>query len=154
ACRDLGERDRGLVRFGAARGEEGLVELARREADELLGQIDDPEGRVERRDVPEAVDLRVERGVHALVRLAEADGEDATEEIEVAPAVEILEARALAALEDDALLVVVRDAGEEKLLVPRPDVGARGFLVAHSFTISAYVSGLRSRKNCQTLRTS
>ena len=67
ARRDLRERHRRLVGLGAARGEErlaGLADLAGRELDELLGELDDPDRGVERRDVPEAIDLRVERGVH------------------------------------------------------------------------------------------
>ena len=127
----LREGHGGLVGLGAAGAEEGLLELARRELHELLGELHDRQRRVERRHVPEPVHLRADRRVHPLVRVADADGEDAAEEVEVPLAVEVAHARALAALEGQRLVVVGRVAREEVLLVLRADRGAARLVVGH-----------------------
>ena len=57
---------------------------------ELLGELDDRQGRVERRDVAEPVDLRLDRGVHLVVRVPDRDRQDAAEEVEVLSPVGVL----------------------------------------------------------------
>ena len=59
--RDLRQHHGGLVRLGADVGEEALrSSLPGRDARELLRQLDDRHRRVERRDVAEPLDLRVD----------------------------------------------------------------------------------------------
>ena len=131
---DLRERDRRLVGLGAAGSEErlaGLADLAGREVEQLLRELHDPDGGVERRDVAEAVDLGVQRRVDLRVRLPDRDGQDAAEEVEVLAPVEILEPRALALVEADRLLVERADAREEELLVLRPELRTRPLSIAH-----------------------
>jgi hypothetical protein len=120
---DLREHDGGLVGLGAGAREVRLLEAARREAGERLGERDDREGGVERRDVSEAVDLGLDGRVHLVVRVPDGDREDPAEEVEVAFPVGVLQVHPLARLEDDRFLVVVRDGREEEFLVLRAHVG-------------------------------
>ena len=107
---------------------------------QLLGELDDPDRGVERRDVAEAIDLRVERSVHLRVRLAERHREDAAEEVEVLATVEILEPRALAAVEADRLLVEGPDAREEELLVLRAHLARSSTCRRASRSIAHYAT--------------
>ena len=70
----------------------------------------------------EPVHLRLDGGVHLVVRVPDGDRQDAAEEVEIRLPVGVLDVHPLAGLEDDGLLVVVRDGGEEVLLVLRADV--------------------------------
>ena len=127
----LREGHGGLVGLRAARAEEGPLEPARRQLHELLGELGDRQGRVEGRDVPEPIHLRAHRRVHARVRVADADRQDAAEEIEVLAAVEVAHARTGAALERQRLGVVGRVAREEVLLELRADRSAARLVVGH-----------------------
>ena len=85
---DLRQHDRGLVGLGARGGEECSsaarpgVMRASRSASSTIGSVG-----IERRDVPEAVDLRLDGVVDARVAVADRDGQDAAEEVEVLAAV-------------------------------------------------------------------
>src|SRR5436309_4119002 len=120
---DLRHHHRGLVGLGAAGGEEALLELPRGDARELLGQLDDRDRGVERRDVPQPIDLRLDGGVDLVVAVTHRDGEDATEEVQVLAAVEVADPHAFPLGEHDRLLVVVRHRREQELLVLSPNVG-------------------------------
>ena len=93
------------------------LRLPGREPREPLGELDDGQRRVERRDVREAVDLRPDRGVDLVVGVADGDGQDAAEEVEVLVAVGVPDPQALALRQDDRLLVVLDRRREEELLV-------------------------------------
>src|SRR5205814_1482004 len=108
--------------LGARAREERLPELPGRYVREALGEHDDRRGRVERRRVLEGVVLPVDRGVHLLVAVAERDGEDPAEEVEVLLAGGVVEVAALAARERERLLVVVDGRGEQELLVELADL--------------------------------
>src|SRR5450830_2003239 len=122
---DLRHHDAGLVGLCARAREGGLLEPPRRQPRELLGELDDGQRRIERRDMAESVHLRLDGGVYLVVRVPDGDRQDAAEKVEVRLPVGVSNMHPLAGFEDDGLLVVVRDGGEEKLLVLRADVSGR-----------------------------
>src|SRR5205085_2197629 len=69
--------------------------------------------------------------------------EDPAEEIEVLASVEIDEARALAVIEADRLLVIGADAREEHLLVLRAELCARPLPLAHLDALRAINRNVR-----------
>src|ERR1035437_5903849 len=77
------------------------------------------------RDVAEPVHLRLDGRVDLVVRVPDGDRQDAAEEVEIRLPIRVLDVHPLAGLEDDGLLVVVRDGGEEELLVLRAEVSGR-----------------------------
>jgi hypothetical protein len=109
-----GGQDGRLDGLGAAVGEEGLGRpLAREERRQLLGQLDDGDGGEERRHVLQRARLALDGAHHPRVAVAEGDGDDAAEEVEVLLAVGVEEPLALAPHEGQRLLVIGRDAEEE-----------------------------------------
>jgi hypothetical protein len=100
----------GFVGLRAAVGEKRLREAPlRRERSDLLRQSRLRRGGEDRGDVLEAVHLLVHARVHALVAVADADGDDAAEEIQVAVAVGVPHVLVLGAIDDERLRVVVED---------------------------------------------
>ena len=101
---ELREHDRGLVGLRAGGREEALLQPPRRDPRERLGELHGRERRIERRDVREPADLRDDRRVDLLVGVADRDGQDAAEEVEVLVAVGVLDPKALALGQDEGLL--------------------------------------------------
>ena len=108
----------GLVRFCAAVGEERFRQLP------PWGQRGEPGGerglrfgREDRGDVREAVDLLVNGLVHARVRMAHADGDDTPEEVQVLPAVRVVDELVPGAGDDEGFAEVVKNRGEKEFLV-------------------------------------
>ena len=102
-------------------------------------------------DVLERVELLVDFGVHLLVAVADAHGDDAAEEVEILVAVGVPDVLVLGAVDDQRLFVIVEDGGEEEFLIGKNDLV---FGHGYAFTRDSYISGRRSRKNCHVLRTS
>ena len=96
-----------------------------REPRERLGQLDRRDRRIERRDVREPRDLRDHRRVDLLVGVADGDGQDPAEEVEVLVAVGVLDPHALALGQDEGLRVVLDRRGKQELLVLLADARAR-----------------------------
>ena len=93
--------------------EEGLRRLlAGEQLAQRLGQLDQRLCREQRGDVLQRLDLLLDRGDHARLAVAEADGDDAAEEVEVLLAVGIEQPLTLAANERQRLLVVAREPVE------------------------------------------
>jgi hypothetical protein len=67
--------------------------------------------------VREAVDLRADRGVDLVVGVADGDGQDAAEEVEIFVSVRVLDPQSLRLRGHDRLGVVLDGRGEEVLLV-------------------------------------
>src|SRR5439155_20458299 len=102
-------------------------------------------------DVSEPVELRLDRGVHLVVRVAHRHREDAAEEVEVLAAVDVAQPQALALGEHDRLVVVVRHGGEQKLLVPGAYV-RRARLRGHGIRVHGNGPPFRSRLRSPTGR--
>ena len=104
---DARGQDGGLDRLGAAVGEEALGRLVPGEdLGQLLGQLHDGDRREQRRDVLERPGLLLEGRHHPRLAVAEGDGDDAAEEVQVTLPVRVLQPFALAANEGQRLLVV------------------------------------------------
>jgi hypothetical protein len=120
----LGGVDGRVVGLRAAVGEEGFFETAGRDLVELLGEVGLRLVGVERGGVLDGAHLLDDGLGHLRVCVADADGEDAAEAVEVAVALVVPDVLPLAADERERLLVVHRDGGEEKLFVLLDDLGA------------------------------
>ena len=121
-----GEHDGRFVGFGAAVGEEGLGEIAGSNGGDFLGECDLGFGEKDGRDVLEFIKLRFDFGVNFIVAVANADGEDAAEEIEVLVAVGIPDELVFGAFDDERVFEVMEDRGEEEFFLGEDD-----FLFGH-----------------------
>ena len=72
-------------------------------------------------DVLQRVDLLVDLGVDLVVAVADADGDDAAEEIEVLVAVGVPDILIFGARDDQRLLEVMKDRGEQEFFVGEND---------------------------------
>ena len=127
----LGGGDRGLVGLRAGVGEENLGGVLHRpDLDQLLGQLDLRQRRVQRRDVHQLLLLLDHRLGHPRMAVADADCQDAAEEIEVLAALDVLDEHALRRLDDERFLVIGADVGKEQLFLLAADlVGIHGDLI-------------------------
>src|SRR3990172_4072914 len=82
---ELSEQDRGLVRLCAAIGEKGFLQLSWRNVSQFLCQADVGLVRIEGGEMLELVGLLLDCLCNLLVAMADADRDDAAEEIEVFP---------------------------------------------------------------------
>jgi hypothetical protein len=82
--------------------------------------------------VLQRIDLFVDLGIHLIVAMADAHGDDAAEEIEVLVAVGIPHVLILGARYDERFLVEVEDAREEEFLVREND-----FVFSHELCLGA-----------------
>ena len=123
-----GELPRGLDGLGAAGDEEDAVQVARGERRELGGELDRAGVRVAPVGVERQLAHLLERGLADLlaVRVADLDGEQARERVEVAVPVAVFEVAALTA-DDDRRLVPAhpREVEPEVILGELPEI-ARG----------------------------
>ena len=95
----------GFIGFGAAVGEEALGQLAARsDAGDALGQRGLRLIGEHGRDVLQLVDLLVNLSIHRLVAMADADGDDAAEEIQILIAVGVPDELILGVRDDQRLL--------------------------------------------------
>src|SRR5205823_5795995 len=101
-----GELDHRLVRFGAAVAEEGSLERAGLRS-QLFGQTDLRFGDVEIRGMPEEPRLLRQGLAHPGIRVADADGRDAPDEVEVTLAVRVVDPGSFAPHQRDRLGPVV-----------------------------------------------
>ncbi len=116
-------QNRGFVRFRAAVGEERFGQLsARRDLRQFLGQRRLRLVGEDRGDVLQPIDLRVHFPVHLFIAMADADGDDAAEEIQVLIAVGIPNVLILGVRDDQRFLVVVEDAGKQVLALREKDL--------------------------------
>jgi len=120
------EKDGGFVGFAAGAGEEALLQVARGDLGDFFGEGHDVFVGIERGGVLQAIDLRGDFAGDLGVAVADGDGQDAAEEIEVLVAVEIPEVLHLAAVGDQGLLEVVGDRGPEVFFVLGDDFVAAG----------------------------
>jgi len=100
-----GELEQGLVGLRARVAEEGAVQPGER--GEQLGQGDLGLGVEDVGGVPQPVQLGLGGGADLRVAVAEGQGGDATEQIEIDVSVGVPDPHALPALENDGLLLVV-----------------------------------------------
>ena len=128
-----GGEDGGLIGLGSAVGEETLGELAiRRDGGDLLGQsglrlIGEHGG-----DVLQGINLLVDLGVDLVVAMAHAHGDDPAEEVQVLIAVGVPDILILGARDDQRLLIVMKDGGEEEFLISENDfVFSHGLYLDH-----------------------
>ena len=75
--------DRGFVGLGAAVGEVRFLQRARRDLRQLLRQVDHRLIGKAGRNVLHAIDLRLGSRDHARIAVADADGDDAAEKVEI-----------------------------------------------------------------------
>ncbi len=116
-------QNRGLVGFRAAIGEERLGELAPgRDLSQLLRERRLRLVGEHRRDVLQAIDLRVQLPVHVLIAVADADGDDAAEEIQILIAVGVPDVLILGPRNNERFLVVVEDGRKEVVAVRENDL--------------------------------
>src|SRR5687767_6837717 len=99
----------------------------------------------------ERIELLVDFRVDCLIAVADAHGDNAPEEIEVLVSIGIPNILVLGARNHQRLLIKVEDAREQEFLIRENNFG---FCHGYAFTRDSYISGRRSRKNCQVLRTS
>jgi hypothetical protein len=118
--------DSGLVRLGAGRGEERFLQAAGSDLRNLLGERDHGLIRVERGGVAELVDLILLRRSHARITVADSDGYDAAEEIQVPLPLNVPDMLHLTAFERQRIGEVVGDCGIDELLLAGDD-----FLAVH-----------------------
>ena len=118
------EQDRGFVRFGAGAGEEALLQFSGRDLGELFGERDDGFVGEKRRGVLELVDLRLDLRSDLGIAVADADGDDAAEEIEVFVALDVPEILHRGVVGDERMLVIIRDRRPEIFLVLADDLFA------------------------------
>ena len=77
-------------------------------------------------DVLEFIDLGMDFGVDLIVAMADADSEDATEEIEILVAIGIPDKLVFGAFDDERVFEIVKDRGEEEFFLGEDD-----FLFSH-----------------------
>ena len=123
AAAEGGDEEGGLVRLGAAVGEEDLVQLRRGHRPDPLGQLDLGPDQEERAGVGDPVELGLDRLVDLLHGVAAGDGGDAAEEVEVLPAGPVPDELPLAPPQLDRLVVEEPDAREERFPVAAQEVG-------------------------------
>ncbi len=115
--------NRGFVRLGAAVGEKRFGQFsARRDLRQLLGQrrlrlIGEHGGHV-----LQPVHLRVHLAIHLFIAMADADGDDAAEEIQVLIAVGVPHVLILGVRDHQRLLVVMEDGGEKVVAIGEENV--------------------------------
>src|ERR1035441_4012940 len=123
--------DGGLVGLGTGGGEERLFEAAGSDLCDLLGKLNHGLVRIERGGVAEFVDLRLLRPGDARVGMADANGDNAAEEVQVAFPFYVPDVLHLAAFKRQRVLEVVGDGRVDKLLLLGDNLFAvhtRGFL--------------------------
>ena len=118
--------DGGLVGLRAGAGEEGFFQAAGRDVRDFFRKRHHGLVRVECGGVAELVNLGLLRAGDVRVGVADADGDDAAEEIEIALPFHVPHVLHLAALQGERVLVVVGDGGIDILLL-----GSDDFLAVH-----------------------
>ncbi len=107
-----------FVGLGPAVGEEGFGKFSiGRETGDLFCQGSLRFVGEESGDMLQRVDLTMDCSVHLIVAVADADGDDAAEEIEVLVAVSVPHVLVLGAGDDQGLLEKMENGGEEEFLV-------------------------------------
>ena len=137
----FGEQQGHLVGLGAGVGEEALPAVPGRKAGQALGEFHHGLVREQGGDVLEGVHLLVDRPVHLGMAVAEADGEDPAEEIEIAVAVRVPDVLPLAPDDRHGLVVEGLHRRQHVAAVSLADgfgaqqraTGRRGFLLRHGF---------------------
>ncbi len=121
-----GEHNGGFVGFGAAVTKERLLQVAWSDGGDFLGEGDLGFGEEDGGDVLEFIELGMDFGVDFRVAMANADGENAAEEIEILVAVGIPDELVFGAFDDERLFEIVKDRGEEEFFLREDD-----FLFSH-----------------------
>ena len=120
---DLREERRALVRLRARGAEETLLQPPRRNARELLGEVDEILREVDVADVLERVQLLRDGGVDRGVAVPAVDDGDAREAVEILPARTVVEVLHLAAHDLTRFTVEMPEAGHDVLLFLFEDGG-------------------------------
>ncbi len=121
--------ERGLIRFRAAVGEETLGQLAaRRDLGDPLGQRRLRLIREHGGDMLQLVDLLMHLLIHRFIAMADADGHDAAEEIEVLIPVDVPDVLIFRLGHHQRLFEIVKNAGKQMLLIREND-----FLFGHGW---------------------
>ena len=129
-----GGEDGGLVGFGTAIREETLGEFAAgRDPGHAFGERYLRLVRKHSGDVLQLAHLFHDLLVHGLVAVADADGDDAAEEIEVLVAVSVPDELVFGAFDDQRLLEVMEHAGEQVALAGKDDL-----LLCHAVFITHF----------------
>ena len=114
---DLGEQSRALVRLRACGAEEALLQCARSDACELLGEVDEVLREVDIADVLEGVDLLRDSGVDLGVAVPAVDDGDAREAVEILPPLAVVEVLHRAAYDLARVAVEMPQTGHDVLLL-------------------------------------
>ena len=117
------EKNRGFVGFGAGVGEEAFLQRAGSDLRHFFGEIDDGFVGIERGSVLQAIDLRLDLAGDFGIGVADGDGQDAAEEIEIPAAFEIPDVLHVRAVGDERTLVEIGDGGPEVFAVLAQDFG-------------------------------
>ena len=116
-------QDGRLIRLGAAVCKEGFAQpAAGRDLGDAFGQCGLGLGSEDRGDVLQSVDLLVNPGIHFLVAMSDANGENAAEKVQILVAVSVVNILVFGARNHQRFLVVVEDGGEQKFLVCEKDL--------------------------------
>src|SRR5688572_1816624 len=99
----------------------------------------------------ERIEVFVDFRVDCLIAVADGIGVNVPEAIEVVVCIGMLIIFVLGARNHQRLLIKVEDAREQEFLIRENNFGC---CHGYAFTRDSYISGRRSRKNCQVLRTS
>ncbi len=133
-------QDRRLVGFGPGTGEEALLQISWCNLCDFFGQCHDMFVGIQRGSVLQAIDLCVDLAGHLGVAVADRNGQDAAEEIQILAAFEVPQILHFAAIRHQRPLVVIGDR--------RPQI----FFVLGDYLIAArrrrHRLG-RSRHNCR-----
>ena len=129
---DLCQHDRGLVRFRAAGREEALLELARGDLRQSLGDAHLLDSRVDARGVHQPRELILQALDELWMRMPDPRCQNAAEKIEVFAAVEVLDRRPVGLGDHHGFGVIVGDAGKQKVFV----------LLAYGLRIHQWVGSL------------
>ena len=114
---DLGEQCCALVRLCACGAEEALLQCARSDACELLGEVDEVLREVDIADVLEGVDLLRDSGVDLGVAVPAVDDGDAGEAVEILPPLAVVEVLHRAAYDLARVAVEMPQTGHDVLLL-------------------------------------
>ena len=114
----------GFVGFAAGVGEEAFLQIAGSDLRHFFGEIDDGFVGIERGGVLQAIDLRLDFAGDLGIGVADGDGEDAAEEIEILAAFEIPDVLHVGAVGDQRMLVEIGDGGPEVFAMLAQDFGA------------------------------
>src|SRR5439155_570637 len=112
---DLCQHDRGLVRFRAAGREEALLELARGDLRQSLGDAHLLDSRVDARGVHQPRELILQALDELWMRMPDPRCQNAAEKIEVFAAVEVLDRRPVGLGDHHGFGVIVGDAGKQNV---------------------------------------